>query len=310
MKPRLPQLSRASACALVLASVHASSSNWALPAEHLPKTGKACFVGDAYCRNDAFNVAAALHEAKDFRYVVTGRIVKVDGLPDTLGESTDVDVTFELDSVRKPPGQCPVPPRIATKTLCERKDSLPPVLRLRIPSDWFLWPGTGTSRLVARRAGAHLAGLRDLERKRASLRLSEREYTDAKARLEQLVRNELDSDATRTRSSRPVTERVKPKPRPIRLLEDRRVHIEVGGEYLFALGDGPEGDVGIYHLPPPPALDGDGDWRVLQGAEMRDVETAMMLIGNCMQRHSPRLCMVVSRGLATFWLYDDLLRRH
>ena len=251
-------------------------------------------------------MASLLLEAENVRYVVTGRIALAAGLPDKLGGTADVYARLRITGVRKPPVWCQPLPNVRSTAHCPRMDALPPRVTVRIPSDWFVWPTTGTSRFVARRAGRHLAGLQGLERLLAAGRIDEREHAAAKARLEGLVQDELDANAPRT------------GPGTIRLLEDRRAHLEVGGEYLFALGAPVEGAGGSYHAPLTPEAD-DGDWRVFWGDEMRELDIALMLIGNCMVQNPPwfatepeaRHCMLLTRGVyKAVYKSPKLLRVH
>ena len=301
---------------LALASTPAWPTNLQLPSPNeLAHGGEECFVGDKYC-GDAFALASLLLEAENVRHVVTGRIVGVSGLPDTLDEELDVDVDFRISGVRKPAARCPHPPRIENAMHCEPNDTLPPEVKLRIPSDWFRWPPTGTSRNVARRGGEQLAALRALERDREFGRVDEREYAEAKERLEWGLQVALDGTTTPIKDGFITTGRDL-NPLLVRLLEDRRARLEVGGEYLFALGDRVEGAAHTYYLPETPDLN-DGEWHFFWGDEMREVEIALMLIGNCLlseppvfgEDTGPYLCKIYSRGLATFWLYPALVRRH
>ncbi len=293
--------------ALALAAVPAWSSNHTVPypiADCVPRVGA--------CGPHPFTVASKLLDAENVRHIVTGRVLSVAGLPATLEEQVDVDVEFEIDGVRKPAARCPHPPRVETKTLCERNDSLPPILRLRIPSDWFLWAPAGTSRWVARRGGEQIGALRKLERDREYGRVGESEYAEAKNWLEGDLQRVLDWTTVFDDGSVAIRQI---KPRGVGLLGDRRGHLEVGGEYLFALGDGVEGPKYTYYEPR--TYKPNWDWHVFWGDEMREVEVALMLMGNCMQSEPPlfskeesvRLCGYYSRGLATFRLYPELAAR-
>ena len=307
MTKRVLALARAGCACLTLAATPVWATNSVQPATvPSPTGGEPCFAGDERCRDDAFGMAALLLEAENVHYLVTGRIALAAGLPDKLGSTADVYAQLRLTGVRKPPVQCPQPPSIQSRTYCAQTEALPPRLTVRIPSDWFVWPATGTSRLVARRAGRHLADLRELERQHAAGRVGEREHAAAKARLEGRVQDELDANAPRT------------APGTIRLLEDRRAHLAVGGEYLFALGEAVEGDAGTYHVPLTPEVDG-GDWRVFWGDEMRELDIALMLIGNCMVQNPPLFvtepgphhCMLFARGQSKLrYSFPKLLRIH
>ena len=283
------------------------------------------------------------------RYVVAGRVVAVEGLPETLLDAdhefevklreldqrgavsvliegrpaatidtTDVQVDARLSvrNVLKPSPRCPHPPRVAEAARCERADNLPAELTLRIPSDWFLWPATGTSRRVARRVGQHIEALRELDGRRDAGAIGEREYAEGKkvleARIERgLTTVEVDQEDGVFLPYRPAG----------RLLEDWGGRIEVGGEYLLALGAGEEGTAQTYYRPGRPARWSQGagpDWPVFSGDEARDVERALMLVGNCVRREPPLFtseyltsgCGIYARGLATFWLYPDFPCRH
>ena len=286
----------------VLAVVSAWPSDGAAPSgEELPQGGAACFAGDAGCRNDAFTLAAALLAADEVAHVVIGRVVHVENLPETLGERRVVEASLEVRNVRKPPGRCPFSVRFFTRDndYCEEAP-MPRLLTLRIPSDWFLWPATGTSRRVARRAGRHLAALASLERERAAGRVNAREHEEGKARLEGLVREALDvaeGDAG-----------------VARLLEDRRVHVEIGVEYLFALGPERQGADGPYHLPRTPKAG--ADWHVFAGSERDDMDVALRGVGSCLNEshflEPPTVenCMILARGRAKYTSVHPHMRRH
>ena len=279
-------------------------------AEALPKGGAACFAGDAACRNDAFTIAAALLAADNIAHVVWGRVVDAPGLPDALDERRVVAARFEVRRVRKPAAECPVPARRGTKdTRCHDVTPMPRFLTLRIPSDWFAWPATGTSRLVARRAGSHLARLAKLERDLAAGRIGEPEHGQRKARSEGLVREAL---AAGDAEGRPAG------PGAVRLLEDRRMRVEVGVDYLFALGPERQGPDGPYHLPETPDVDADAEWHFFAGDELDDVDIGLRGVGNCLLVYRdwfaqpPAIddCMVFARGMATYWRYNANMRRH
>ena len=239
--------------------------------EALPKDGAACFAGDAGCRNDAFTIAAALMAADNVHHVVIGRVIDAPSLPKTLGEHRIINARFEVRYVRKPPGYCAIPVRNWTaEGDCHGAPSMPRFVTLRIPSDWFAWPATGTSRLVARLADGHLAGERT--------------------------------------TGTPV----------VRLLEDRRMRLEIGGEYLFALGAERRGADGPYHLPETPDVDPGAEWHFFAGDELDDVDVGLRGIGNCLMLHrdwfldAPTVpdCMVFARGRAVHDRGNPNLRRH
>ena len=304
--------------------------------------------GAPSCEIDAFSAADRLLDEAAIRHVVAGRVVAIEGLPevlldadhefevklaelDRLGavsvmiegrpaatiDTADVEVEARLrvHSVLKPSPRCPHPPRAQEAARCERTDDLPNELTLRIPSDWFLWPATGTSRRVARRAGRHIEALQELDRKRDTGEIRESEYTQEKKVLESRIERGLTSVEVKYRQGDVVFPWA---PLRGRLLEDRRGHIEVGGEYLLALGAAEEGAVRTYYRPGKPASWDDGDWPVYWGDEARDVERALMLMGNCMRREPPLFtgeyltpgCRFYAQGLATFWLYPDFPCRH
>ena len=275
--------------------------------EALPQGGAACFAGDPGCRNDAFTIAAALMAADNVRYVVIAKVVDAPGLPETLGEQRVVAARFEVRRVRKPPGYCPVPVRLGSSdTICDEVPPMPRYLTVRIPSDWFTWPATGTSRRVARLAGVHLARLAKLERERAAGRIGEPAHAERKAHLEGLVREALAKDGGRPAG-----------PRAARLLEDRRMRVDVGGEYLLALGSQQHGPDGTYHLPETPEGDA-GEWHFFAGDELEDMDVGLRGIGNCLVVHGdwflepPTVadCMVVARGMAPDQLGAPDMRRH
>lgn len=301
--------------------------------------------GAPSCELDAFWAAYEMLADPNLPYVVVGRVVAVEGLPETLldadhefelalaglddrrlaratidgrpaamVDTTDVEVEARLRvrSVLKPSPRCPHPPRVEEAWQCERADGLPEELTLRIPSDWFLWPPTGTSRRVARRAGGPILALRELARKRDAGEISQSEYARRETDLESEIRMYLRAVITDGRWTG------RPHPGPRRLLEDRHGRIEVGGEYLLALAAAEEGAARGHHRPGKPADWGRGNWPVYWGDEARDVERALMLTGNCARREPPlftseRLtygCRVYAQGLATFWLYPDFPCRH
>ncbi len=318
------------ACAWMAVAALTANAAWSdTLGDTSPTSAEHCLVGTGVpiigdCGPDPFYVASELLDAENVRHVVTGHIVSVAGLPDTLDEQVDVDVEFRIDGVRKPPARCPHPPRIDNKARCERSGALPNVVTLRIPGDWFLWAATGTSRRLARRGAEQLAALQELERERESGRVGEREHAEAKERLERELQRKLDwtttvftDDSSKGASAKDMPRVVSRKFRShgeVRLLEDRRGHLEIGGEYLFALGDGVEGAAYTYYEPR--KYHPERGWHVFWGDEMRDVEIALMLIGNCMRSEPPLfaketsayLCGFYSRGLATFRLYPELPR--
>lgn len=271
--------------------------------EQLPGGGAACFAGDVGCRNDAFTLAAALLAADNVRHVVIGRIVHVEGLPETLGERRVVEASLSVRNVRKPPGSCWYPVRNSIRDDDCEEAPMPRLLMLRIPSDWFLWPATGTSRRVARRAGRHLLGLPNLERDLVAGRISERDHEAGRARL---VREALAAADAEHRVPGVA----------VRLLEDRALHLEVGVEYLFALGAERRGADGPYHLPETPDVDADAQWHFFAGSELDDVDIALRGIGNCLtedgviERPTIDDCMIVARGAATYTSAHPRMRRH
>ena len=280
----------------------------ALSTEALPKGGAACFAGDAGCRNDAFTIAAALLAADNIAHVVWGRLVDAPALPETLGERRVVDARFEVRRVRKPPAPCLAIARMDGKDArCHDAPPMPRFVTLRIPSDWFTWPATGTSRLVARVAGRHLAGLAKLDQERAAGRVGDRDHAERKARLEGLVREALASG-----DGHPAG------PGVVRLLEDRRMRLEIGGEYLFALGGERQGADGPYHLPATPDMDAGAEWHFFAGDELDDVDVGLRGIGNCLlieryrfvEQPTVQDCMVFARGMATYQRKHPHLRRH
>lgn len=303
-----------------------------------------------------FYKAYLLLDGPAIHYIVAGRVVAVEGLPEVLldadhvfenllgqlddhelsigkiegrpaatinAKDVEVNATLRVRSVLKPYPLCPHPPRVAEAARCERADDLPDELTLRIPSDWFLWPATGTSRRVARRAGKHIEALRQLDRKRRTGEVADVEHMRARKELQARISAALERIAVEfahRNGTGPSAKRfpatISSEGQPIRLLEDRRGRIEVGGEYLFALGQREEGVAGHFYRPRKPSFMS-GEWHVFWGDEARDVELAMMLIANCVRREPPlftpeRLvhgCMYYARGLATFWLYPDYQRR-
>ena len=276
-------------------------------AQALPQGGAACFAGDPGCRNDAFTIAAALMAADNVHHVVIGRVVDAPDLPKTLGERRAIAARFEVRRVRKPPGYCPRPVRFGRRdTICDEVPPMPRYLTVRIPSDWFTWPATGTSRRLARRAGGYLARLAKLERERADGRIGELEHSKRKVRLEGWVREALTEDAGRSISLGAT-----------RLLEDRRMRVEVGDEYLLALGPQRHGPDGPYHLPETPEGQA-GEWHFFAGDELEDVDVGLRGIGNCLVIHrdwfleQPTVadCMVLARGMAPDQLGAPDMRRH
>ncbi len=295
------------------------------------------------------------------RYVVTGRVDAVEGLPETLLDAdhefeailgklqtrnavtakiegqpsttinaadVEVDVRLRVRNVLKPPGRCPRSPRVDDAARCERAEALPDEMALRIPSDWFLWPATGTSRRVARRAGRHMDALRELDRKRGIGEIGESEHAQAAKELKRWMEIDLERvtveywEASDDRQLPPRGGSISTRrntDRFSRLLEDRRGYVKIGGEYLLALGAGEEGVARTHYRPA--KLESswhEYDYYVLWGDEVREVEIAMMLTGNCMlskPRWVPReqlayACHNYARGLATFWLYPDFQCRH
>lgn len=295
----------------VLAAGLACPSALAAPIpEALPKGGAACFAGDAGCRNDAFTIAAALMAADNVVHVVMGRVVDALGLPETLGERRVVSARFEVRRVRKPPGRCSgLARRESREERCHSISPLPRFLTLRIPSDWFAWPATGTSRRVARRAGPHLAALAKLDGDLASRLIAEPEYAERKARLEGLVRQALAAGET---GERP------PGLGVVRLLEDRRMRVEIDVEYLFALGAERRDEDGPYYLPATPQTDADADWHFFAGDEFDDVDVGLRGIGNCLlvyrewfaEQPTVPDCAIFARGMASYWPRNPHLRRH
>ncbi len=289
--------------AIVAAGLAWSSDSAAPGGEELPQGGAACFAGDVGCRNDAFTLAAALLAADNVRHVVIGRIVHVEGLPETLGERRVVEASLSVRNVRKPPGSCWYPVRNSIRDDDCEEAPMPRRLTLRIPSDWFLWPATGTSRRVARRAGRHLTDLTSWRGNLVAGRISEREHEAGRARL---VREAL--------AAADAGDRVPGA--TVRLLEDRALHLEVGVEYLFALGAERRGADGPYHLPETPDVDADAQWHFFAGSELDDVDIALRGIGNCLtedgviERLTIDDCMIVARGAATYTSAHPRMRRH
>ena len=269
-----------------LAAAHSVAQTWRPGDEGAPS-----------CKFDAFRDAAHMLYDPAVRYVVAGRVVSVEGLPETLLDAdhefevklreldqrgavsvliegrpaatidtTDVQVDARLSvrNVLKPSPRCPHPPRVAEAARCERADNLPAELTLRIPSDWFLWPATGTSRRVARRAGQHIEALRELDGRRDAGAIGEREYAEGKKVLEARIERGLTTVEAEYRGDVVFLDRPAG-----RLLEDRGGRIEVGGEYLLALGAGEEGTAQTYYRPGRPALWRKGDWPVFWGDEAR-----------------------------------------
>lgn len=273
--------------------------------EQLPKGGAACFAGDLGCRNDAFTLAAALLAADGVAHVVVGRVVAAPGLPETLGERRVVEARFEVRHVRKPPGSCPYPVRLSVSGDRCDEAPMPRHLTLRIPSDWFLWPAAGTSRRVARLAGGRVARLGDLERELAAGRIDEWEYRQGRTQMVREALAAVGDDGPRA---------------AVRLLEDRALHVEVGVEYLFALGPQRRGADGPYHLPASPEVN--AEWHFFAGGERVDVDIALRGIGNCLIETEafqeaglldpPTIddCMILARGAATYTHQHPHMRRH
>ena len=326
------------------------SSSWAGPTAD----GRACSAGDKPCLVGAFYKAYLLLDAPSVRHIVAGRVVAAEGLPGALldadhefenvlaglgrhelsigtiegrsaatfdTDDVDVDARLRVRNVLKPYPRCPHPPRVEDAARCERVDALPDELTLRIPSDWFLWPATGTSRRVARRAGQHFKALRQLDRERDAGEIADAEHAQEKRKLESRIRRALErvavefkvADRNGTKSwAKHFPKAIMSQGQPARLLEDRQGRIEVGGEYLFALGQREEDAVQTFYRPRKPDHMS-GEWHVFWGDEARDVELAMMLIANCARREPPLFtrehllhgCMYYARGLATFWLYPN-----
>ena len=314
--------------------------------------------GAPSCKPDAFVLAHDMLAEPNVRYVVAGRVVSVEGLPEVLVDAdhqfelalaelserelavatiegrpaagidaadVEVETRFQVRNVLKPPGRCPHPPRVEEAAQCERADGLPEELTLRIPSDWFLWPATGTSRRVALRAGGrHFAALRELDRKRQAGEIGADEHAEGIRRSESAIYFEMNTVEVKFHERLPEGTRWSVKrfserrADGTRLLEDRRGHIEVGGEYLLALGPGEEGVARTYYRSPKLQSGGTYDYQVFWGDELREVEIAMMLVGNCMHGNPLRTpreilvydCRDYARGLATFWLYPELKCRH
>ena len=271
-----------------------------------PGDGEGCQGTDG-CLTMPFYKACLLLDGPAVHHIVAGRVVAIEGLPEVLLnpnhqfenlpagidshdqsigtvagrldstiDATDIEVnaTLRVRNVLKPYPRCPHPPRVAEAGRCERADDLPEELTLRIPSDWFLWPATGTSRRVARRAGKHIEALRQLDRKRHTGEIADVEHMRARKELQARISAALAPEVMMTEGQ------------PMRLLEDRRGRIEVGGEYLFALGQREEGVAGTFYRPRKPSFMS-GEWHVFWGDEARDVELAMMLIANCVRREPP-----------------------
>lgn len=311
--------------------------------------------GAPSCHRDAFRHAWDMFAEPAIRYVVAGRVASVEGLPDILLDAdhefevafaelddhemsiatiggrpvaaidaadVQVELRFHVRSVLKPPGKCPHPPRVEDAARCERADGLPDELTVRIPTDWFLWPATNTSRRVARRAGGHLAALRELDRKLRAGAIGAVEHKEGRRDLETGMRRDLEVvkvelDGTFCDVRPPVMPPGNSHFRR-RLLEDRGGRIAVGGEYLLALRAAEEGVARTSHRPSKLEDERFLDHYVFWGDEARDVETAMMLVGNCMlskpnwvpQEHLPYACHNYARGVATFWLYPHFQCRH
>lgn len=93
--------------------------------------------------------------------------------------------------------------------------------------------------------------------------------------------------------------------------------LEIGGEYLFALGRELQGAGGPYHLPATPDMDAGAEWHFFAGDELDDVDVGLRGIGNCLferdwfvEQPTVQDCMVFARGMATYRRKHPHLRRH
>lgn len=220
-----------------------------------------CFVGDlCCCRYDAFDLAELLRTESET--VLSGRIERVEGLPESLLVRRDVQATILVEEVFRR-GRSEPQPRVA----------------VGLSSDMFAWPETGESRIVARQTMAS-----EHERKVKSLW---QRYQSLDPDTDSVARTRLAAERERLGTLRwdwegemGVIRRPREEPFPncgngVFTL-DRGGALEVGGTYLFALDDAADEGESEYRL-----SDKD-DWNVFAGDEMVEVVHALTYINACL----------------------------
>lgn len=210
-------------------------------------------------------------------------------------------------------------------------------ITIQLTSDMFLWPETGTSRIVARRIldkpfdegrKKFRQEIAELDRRLEASLIDADEYraaeSDLKARLRRLLASQpqrqldgvwkLSESSARTRRSQliDVAGGAATHTYGGSFTHHRGGALEVGARYLFALRERINGAADSYHF-----RDFD-DWKVFWGDEMREVDWALHAIHNCHRMtsilHDPKngvhaggVCVNYARGLARG---NDIRRRH
>ena len=264
-----------------------------------------CFVGDPLCLRDAFDLAKDMLRGDDLLLVATGTIEGVHGLPDSLEVERDVRATFTIDGLHRYQTEHDIPDWVSVfeKSLARARkayfddssarsrefgveqlrlddehpfgpmrlayesvrgiDGMGPAKRIAIhlSSRLFVWPATGTARGVAR------------------LGSDERElHGSAEGRIDALATRPEARKLKREEHERLLLESAGDgAARGGRFAEDRGGALEVGGRYLFALGERVDGDRDAYRF----TENAHTTWRVFWGDEMEDVDRAVRALANC-----------------------------
>ena len=276
-----------------------------------------CFVGDRVCVDDAFDLAKnTLHpnhwispRTHEVLLVATGTIEDVHGLPDSPLVEHEVRATFAIDELYRYQTEPIVPDwkyffdRSFARASEAQSDGDTPWtfgareydldeahpyrptrfvgewvrgrlgigprkrITLHLSSDMFIWPGSGTARGVARMGSA--------ERER-----HERNTRSTDALVARLEAGELDREEHR----RLLRENYEHPLDGGRFAEDRGGALEVGGRYLFALGERVDGTQDAYRFTE--SAHHQAKWRVFWGGEMEDVVRALKELADCLATFS------------------------
>ena len=275
------------------------------------RTHQKCFGGDRLCVDDAFDLAKEMLDRNhwelrdDVLLVASGTIEDVQSLPSSLAVEREVRATFAIDwlyryqtehdvpdwkyffdksfawaSEAYSDGAAPVralgaraydldgahpfrPTRFVDEWVRGRMGNGPRKrIAIHLSSDLFLWPASGMARGVAR------MGSEERERHESAIRRTE-------ALVAKLEAGELGDEEHRRLLWEDFEHR---HLEGGRLVEDRGGALEVGGRYLFALGDIVDGAQDAYRFEERART----RWRVFWGDELEDVGRALSEIGKCL----------------------------